>query len=449
MRPVHVAFVGLAAFAAGAALVRLATPPRHAASADEASGAARTAAGEREVLYWYDPMVPQHRFDAPGKSPFMDMQLVPRYADESEAAGEVSIDPALGQSLGVRTAPVRRGTLERSVHANGTVAFDERAASIVAAPVAAIVERLHVRATFDRVAAGDPIATLLAPEWSTALAEYAALLRARSAGLAALRDAARQRLVLLGVPEARIRAVERGHAPGARLTIAAPRAGVVRELGVREGASVAAGALLARIDGLDPVWIEAAVPERDAALVRRGTPVRATVRAHPGEYFAGEVESLLPAVDAATRTLTARIVLPNPGARLVPGMYAALELGPGPGAETALRVPTEAVIATGRRNVVIVATGAGRYRAQEVRIGREAGGESEVLEGLAEGDEVVLSGQFLIDSEASLRGALGRLGTGGQGEKSAPATTPEPHRHAAPGSAEGERPADSDAEHAP
>jgi Cu(I)/Ag(I) efflux system membrane fusion protein len=436
MRTIHIAALVVAGFLTGSVLTfwvgradeKQAAAP---ASPDESSP-------EREVLYWYDPMVPQHRFDRPGKSPFMDMQLVPKYADESADTDGVSIDSRLIQSLGVRTARATMGHLRRTVRANGTVAYDERAVDLVSSPVAAIVDRLHVRATLDRVDAGEPLVTLLAPEWVGALEEYRAVLRGRAPGLESLRDAARRRLVLLGIPEARIRAVESGDVPSARLSIAAPRGGVVTELGVREGASVAPGTVLMRINGLDPVWIEAAVPERDAARIRTGTPVRAAVRAHPERAFEGAVDAMLSSVDASTRTLTARIVLPNPDGELVPGMFADVSFEALSEVRHAVLVPTEAVIDSGERQTVIVKTGEGRFRAQEVRIGAEADGQTEVLEGIADGDVVVMSGQFLIDSEASLSGALTRLeGTGANQPQAEPREqVAQPARHEAEGTIE-------------
>ena len=435
MRTHHIAALAAAAFLAGAVLTYLAGRAERDQATEPTSD---TPSSERKVLYWYDPMVPQHRFDQPGKSPFMDMQLVPKYADETSDADGVSIDPALVQSLGVRTARATMGTLRRTVRANGTVAYDERAVEIVASHVAAIVERLHVRATLDRVDAGDPLVTLLAPEWVGALEEYRAVLRGRAPGLEPLRAAARQRLVLLGIPESRIRALENGSAPSARMTIAAPRSGVVTELGVREGASVAAGTVLMRINGLDPIWIDAAVPERDAAAIRAGTAVRAAVRARPAQVFEGVVDTLLPSVDASTRTLTARIILPNADGDLVPGMFADVNFEAPSEEARAVLVPSEAVIDSGDRRTVIVATGEGRFRAQEVRVGAEAEGQIEVLQGIEDGDVVVLSGQFLIDSEASLSGALARLeGTPAEQTEADPRDeSTQPARHDADGTIE-------------
>lgn len=368
------------------------------------------AAAEKPVLYWYDPMVPNQHFDKPGKSPFMDMELVPKYAGAADdSAGSVSIDPRLVQNLGVRTGTATLGTLSATLRSTGTVAFDETAVTLVQARVAGIVEQLKVRAPLNSVVKGEHLMTLLAPEWTAAQGEYLSLRQARGPGLEALRSAARQRLSLLGMSEAQIRAVERSGRAQQRIAIHAPRAGIVGELLVREGASVMAGTPLLRINGLDPVWINAAVPEAQLARVMPGATVRIETPAYPGESFAGEVQTLLPELDALTRTQTARIVVANPKQRLVPGMYARVQVLAGAAQAKQVLLPSEAVIATGTRNVVIVELGEGRFRAQEIRIGDEADGQTVVLEGLQADSKVVLSGQFLIDSEASLLGTLARL----------------------------------------
>ena len=364
----------------------------------------------KEVLYWYDPMVPAQHFDQPGKSPFMDMQLVPKYAgDAPQDAGTVHIEPRLVQNLGVRTALATRGTSASPVRVTGTVAFDESGVAFVQARVAGIVEHLAVRAPLTTIAAGQPLLTLIAPEWTAAQAEYLSLRTARSDGLDAVRAAARQRLLLLGMSESRIRAVERLGRAEDRITVVAPRAGVVSELLVRDGASVAAGTPLLRINGLDTVWVNAAIPEAQIGRVAPGNAVTMELPAFPGESLVGTVEALLPDLDVTTRTQIARIVVPNPARRLVPGMFARVAIAGRADAAAVVQIPTEAVIATGARQVVIVDAGDGRFRAQEVRIGDEDDGRTSVLEGLDDGDRVVLSGQFLIDSEASLAGTLARL----------------------------------------
>lgn len=374
-----------------------------------ATPAATSATSQKDVLYWYDPMVPNQRFDRPGQSPFMDMPLVPKYADgASEDIGTVRIEPQLVQNLGVRTALATRSTMAAPVRVTGTVAFDERGVALVQARVAGIVEHLAVRAPQTIVRAGQPLLTVIAPEWTAAQAEYLSLRSAHSSGLGALRDAARQRLVLLGMNEDQIRAVERNGRVDDRIVIAAPRDGVVSELLVRDGAGVMPGAPLMRINALDTVWINAAIPEAQIGRVAPGSRVAVTLPAFPGETIAGTVEALLPELDAATRTQTARISVPNPSQRLVPGMFAQVVVS-GHGESSAIRVPSEAVIATGTRHVVILDLGGGRFRAQEVRVGDDVEDRTTVLDGVAEGDRVVLSGQFLIDSEASFAGALARL----------------------------------------
>jgi Cu(I)/Ag(I) efflux system membrane fusion protein len=379
-----------------------------------APSAAASAPAEKKTLYWYDPMVPDQHFDHAGKSPFMDMQLVPKFAGNASDSGDdvVRIDPRQVQNLGMRTARAERGLLTSSVRASGSVAFDERAVSVVQARTAGIVERLDVRAPLAAVKQGQSLLTVLAPDWTAAQAEYLSLRHSRSPGLEDVRTAARERLLLLGMSEGQIRSIEQRGQAQARITIAAPRDGVIGELSVREGATVAAGAPLLRINGLDTVWVNAAIPEAQIHRVTPASPVDAEFPAYPGERFSGQVEALLPDVDAATRTQTARIVLKNPGHRIAPGMFARLTFTSAAQETTGVLVPSEAVIATGTRSVVIVAEGDGHFRPQEVRLGDEADGKTNVIEGIKDGETVVLSIQFLIDSEASLSGTLARLGGG-------------------------------------
>lgn len=373
---------------------------RHMAAAPAAEAPA-----ERKPLYWHDPMVPQQKFDKPGKSPFMDMQLVPVYADEGAAGGAgVAVSASAAQNLGVRTVQAERGMLEPRMEAAGAVAWNERNVVLVQARAAAFVEKLHARAPLDPVAKGAPLVELLVPEWAGAQEELLILVRAGERELAA---AARQRLLLLGMSEAQIAQAERTGAVQSRFTLRSPIAGVIAELGVREGMTVAAGATLFRIVDLATVWVNADIPESQAAWLRPGAAVEAQVPTFPGESFKGRIEAILPELNSATRTVRARIALANPGTRLKPGMFAALTLSSGEARESVL-VPSETVIRTGERDVVVVADGK-RFVPVEVQVGREIGGRSEILQGLEAGARVVASGQFLIDSEASLKGTLGRL----------------------------------------
>ena len=361
---------------------------------------------DRKILYWYDPMVPQQRFDKPGKSPFMDMDLVPRYADEESGAGSVTIDPRVAQNLGVRTADTTRGRIDRRVEAVGGVVWNERAVFVVQARSGGFVEKLHARAPLDPVEKGQPLVELLVPEWAAAQEEYLLL---RGAGKdAALAEAARNRLRLLGMSDEQVRLLEKSGQARTHITLHAPITGVIAELGVREGMTVASGAMLFRLVDLATVWVNAEVPETQGGWLKPGTAVEARVPSFPDQVFRGRVSAILPEVNAATRTLRARVELANPGGRLKPGMFASLAFAGSAGGE-ALLVPSEAIIRTGARSVVILAEGEGRFRPQEVELGFESGGRSEIRKGLAEGDKVVVSGQFLIDSEASLRATGTRM----------------------------------------
>ncbi len=377
--------------------------------ADGAEANANANAG-RKVLYWYDPMVPGQKFDKPGKSPFMDMQLVPMYAaaDAQTADAGMKIDPRLVQSLGVRTAVAEKGRLAQRMDVVGTVAFDERAVELVQSRTAGYVQKLYVRAPLDPVRRGEPLADLFVPDWAGAQQEYLALKESRAPGAAELAAAARNRLLLLNMSEAQVEAVDRAGRPVTHVTLHSPVTGVVGELGAREGMTVIPGATLFRLNGLGTVWVNLEIPEALAGAVVPGAPIRASVPAYPGETFAGRVSAVLPEVNAATRTLRARVELANPRGKLKPGMFATVSIAPRESREAVL-VPSEAVIATGERSLVIVDRGGGRFEPVTVKVGRDAGGRTEILAGLDAGAKVVASGQFLIDSEANLRGVERRM----------------------------------------
>ena len=368
---------------------------------ETASGA--TAGGT--LLYYYDPMFPNQKFDKPGKSPFMDMELVPKFAEGagggSAASGPpaVTINPAAMQNLGVRIVAAKRDTLSTGQDVTGVIAFNERNVAIVQARAIGFVQRSYGRAPGDIVRAGAPLADVLVPEWGGAQREYLAV---RRTGNAALTSAARQRLMLLGMPAGLIAAVARSGRVRDVATVTTPSGGVIDTLEVRPGMTLAMGQPLARIVGLGTVWLDAAVPEARIGDVRPGAVVTADLSAFPGERFPGRVQAILPTAQSESRTVTVRVELQNRGLRLRPGMFARVSLGQ---SETsALLIPTEAVIRTGKRTVVMLSAGDGRYHPAEVQIGRESGGRTEILAGLAEGEKVVASGQFLLDSEASLTG---------------------------------------------
>lgn len=378
----------------------------HAVAAPGAAASTAAAAGggaALQVLYWYDPMKPEAHFEKPGRSPFMDMDLVPRYADEASSGG-VRVNAALSQSLGLRLATVQQETLATRVEAVGTLGFNERDVAIVQTRSVGFVEKVYARAPGDVVAAGAPLADLLVPEWAGAQQEYLAV---RATGEVALTRAARQRLLLLGMEEASVRELERTGQPRRVVTLTSPIAGVIQELMVRQGMAMAPMMTVARINGLSSLWLEVAVPEVHAALLAPGRPVQAHFAAWPGETFEGRIAAVLPEAQKETRSLRVRIELPNRGGRLRAGLYAQITLlGP---TESVLVVPSEAVIRTGQRALVYVASAEpGQFAPVEVRLGREVGDKLVVLQGLQAGQQVVASGQFLVDSEASMSGIVAR-----------------------------------------
>ncbi len=391
-----ITLLGLGA-AAGYRWARLTDAPVHEAPESPDLAAAPD---ERRVLYWYDPMFPQQRFDKPGKSPFMDMELVPRYANEEGEGNGVRIDPDRIQNLGVRKARVERIPLDARVSATGFIAFNERDVAIVQSRAAGFVERVWPLAPGDVVHAGQPLVELLIPEWAAAQREWLVL---RDAGDATLAASARERLLALGIPGDLVREGESAGTPRSRYTVKTPLNGVVQSVEVRAGMSVTMGQTLARINGLDPVWLEVAVPEALAGAVHVGDTARVRLSARPGEPVEGRVTAILPALADASRSLRVRVELPNPEGRLRPGLSAQVELA-GDTTQTALAVPTAALLHTGKRTLVMVAHEGGRFEPVEVTVGRETGSRTIIRDGLSEGQEIVVSGQFLIDSEANLQG---------------------------------------------
>jgi membrane fusion protein, copper/silver efflux system len=381
-------------------------------SMEAVNGVVQDSSG-KTVKYWYDPMVPNQKFDKPGKSPFMDMQLEPKYANtvsNGEGVGEdsgVAISSQTAQNLGIRLEKVTSKSFGESFSAVGRIEPDERRFYAVQTRIPGFVERLSVRAVGDPVTKGQKIAEIYAPELLAAQQEYLALLELNSVDSDnALKDAARSRLKLLGMTESEIAAITKTGKSSPRFGVYAPASGVLTELGVREGGQLMAGSSLIQISDLSQVWVIAEVPERDAARLKLGITAEVQLQSLPGEVFKGKVGYLYPMLNDSSRTLQVRIELPNKGNRLRPGMYANVAFTGQ--THEALSIATESIIATGKRKLVIVKEANG-YRPVEVTTGQERDNATEILSGLTEGEEVVVSGQFLIDSEASLSGVLARL----------------------------------------
>ncbi|QHP55065.1 efflux RND transporter periplasmic adaptor subunit [Pectobacterium carotovorum subsp. carotovorum] len=357
---------------------------------------------ERAVLYWYDPMVPDKRFDKPGKSPFMDMELVPRYADDVQEDDGVIVSARQQQNLGVRTTRAEMRELTDRTTGYGTVALNERGLHTLVAPSGGIVEKLTVNALQQQVKKGETLATLWNPTWAAAQREYLAV---RQLGDDTLTQSARQRLALLFMPEAIIRQVERSGKPQDRIAITAPENGYVNKLEVRQGMQLSPAQPLFELASLNPVWVDVDYPETQAAQLTIGNDISATSRAWPDKTFHGKVSELLPILDSTTRTLKARVVLDNPQQQLKPGMYLTVQLSHTQ-AQPRLAIPQEALLVSGSQNRVLLSDGNGHFTPRNVTVGASLGDWVEILDGLKAGDNVVTSGQFLIDSEASLRSAL-------------------------------------------
>lgn len=375
--------------------------------ATESHTETETPESSRKVLYWYDPMQPQQHFDNPGPSPFMNMPLIPKYADaddgEKTAAG-LSIDAAISQNIGMRLAEVARIPLSHRIEASGLIAFNERDVAVVQTRSGGFVQRVWPLAVGDLVKAGQPLVEMLVPEWAAAQHE---LLAVRDLSDGALLNAARERLRLLGMPEHSIQQLERTGSVQSRYTVSAPVGGVIQDLEVRNGMTLMSGQTVARINGLASVWLEVAVPEAQAASARIGDSAQVRLTAFPGHDIEGWIAQILPMLNDSSRSLRVRIELKNSGQQLRPGLSAQVTLN-NADKDFALAVPTEAVIRTGKRNLVMLAGEPGRFTPQEVVLGAEIGNQTIVIAGLEEGQRVVASGQFLLDSEASLNGLVAR-----------------------------------------
>ncbi len=366
---------------------------------------------DAKVLYWYDPMKPEHHFDKPGKSPFMDMQLVPKYADENTAMTDesrptVKIDPSLQQNLAIRYGTVEQAVIGNAMFTNGILQANERQTAILQTRASGFVQRVYGHAVGDMVRQGSPIADISIPEWTGEQTEFLAVLRT---GDRSLIQASRQRLQLLGIPQNVIHQVERTRRVQSNITLQAPISGFIDSLEVRNGMALAMGQTLATIKGINPIWLEAAVPEKQIAGIKRGMSVEANFAAF-SQKVTGKVIDILPTLDTTSRTIKVRIELPNPSGQLKPGMFASVKLSSNP--QSSLIVPEQAVIRTGTRNIVIVAHEQGRFEPVVVQLGQSDGNKIAILEGLKVGQKVVISGQFLIDSEANLQGVLDKLNTG-------------------------------------
>jgi Cu(I)/Ag(I) efflux system membrane fusion protein len=391
------AFVGVAllAFFAGRSF--------ETGGGEPAAGTAGDA--EREILYWVAPMDANYRRDEPGKSP-MGMDLVPVYADEVDnQPGVVKIDPTIVNNLGVRTAVAERSVLMRRIETVGYVTYDEDTVQHVHTRVDGWIEKLVTKATGDPVEKGQLLFELYSPTLVNAQEEF---LTAARSGNAALVKASRDRLAALGVSASEVARLDKERTVKQRIRVYAENDGVIAHLGVREGIYVTPATEVMSIAKLDRIWVIAEVFEQQSAWVKPGQKATVELDYLPGTVFEGTVDYVYPELDPKTRTLRVRLRFENADVQLRPNMFARVEIA-AEGFGRVVNVPREAVIRGGSMNRVVVALGDGRFEARPVRVGIESGDRVAIRSGLAEGESVVVSGQFLIDSESNIESALERM----------------------------------------
>jgi Cu(I)/Ag(I) efflux system membrane fusion protein len=370
------------------------------------------------ILYYRNPMNPAVHSPIPAKDE-MGMDYVPVHEEPGQAQSTVpglAVVRADSEGLrqaGVQVATAHRGELGRRIRAVGTISADDTRVRQVSLKSSGWVETLHVSTSGQFVSQGDPLLSLYSPDLLAAQEEYLqAVKAARSAGEGdarhgtdALVEAARRRLHLLDVPHTLIEDLDQGGAAQRTITLHSPVSGYVMSKQVVQGQRIEAGEALFTVTDLSRVWVEVAFSESEAALVRVGQSLAFEQPAQPGVRLTGRISQVLPALDPDSRTVRVRASLDNPAQTLKPGMYVDVEadVAPRPG----LLIPDSAVLDTGLRQVVYVETAPGTFAPREIRTGQRGSGQALVLTGLQEGESVAIAGNFLLDSEARIRGSLG------------------------------------------
>ncbi len=369
--------------------------------------AAPAPAGERKILYYRNPMGLADTSPVPKKD-WMGMDYIPVYEGEEQAESsgvKLSLDRV--QRAGVRTETAELRRLERPIRAPGKAMVDERTLRVVSLRADAFIEKLVVNETGKHVEKGETLFRIYSPDMVAAQVDYRVatsdrVVQAREASL----RGAEQKLRNLELPEAAIDEMKRTGQPVMSIDWPSPVSGVIMTKGAIEGQMVKAGDELFRIADLSHIWVVAEVPEQDIGLVSVGLPVKVSFRAYPGRTFEGKVTFILHELDAATRTAKVRIEIPNAEHLIKHEMYADVVIEAGADGEPRVTVPRSAVIDSGNRQVVIVDRGDGRFDPRPVKLGLSGDGYIEVKEGIAAGDRVVVSANFLIDAESNLKAAL-------------------------------------------
>ncbi|QIA63555.1 efflux RND transporter periplasmic adaptor subunit [Vibrio astriarenae] len=359
-------------------------------------------------LYWVAPMDPNYQRDQPGKSP-MGMDLIPVYAEDlaggNDKPGTVTIDPAVENNLGVKTALVQKEALSPRIETVGYVAFDESLLWQTNVRVAGWVEKLNVNAVGDHVKRGDTLFTLYSPELVKAQEE---LLNAYRSGRKGLVQGASERLMTLGVDKGQIDSIKRRGRVVQNIAVKAPANGVIASLNVREGGYLSPAQAAISAGPLAEVWVDAEVFERQSHWIESGSLATMTLDAIPGKEWQGEVDYVYPILDPKTRTLRVRLKFDNPMGELKPNMFANIALRPQT-SEQVLTIPRSSVIRSGGMTRVVLSEGEGKYRSARIEVGREAGERIEVTQGLSLEDKVVTSAHFMLDSESSQSADLERI----------------------------------------
>ncbi|MDA8965564.1 efflux RND transporter periplasmic adaptor subunit [Pseudomonadales bacterium] len=376
----------------------------------EAYGSNDNEGSEEPVIdYWVAPMDPNYRRDAPGKSP-MGMDLVPVYKEKHNASDgggndAVRLSPAVINNLGVRTATVKAGVFQSIIETVGFIDYDESKITHVHLRAEGWIEELHVSSVGERVKKGDKLFDVYSPELVNAQGDYIAALQT---GRAKIVDASRDRLAALGLPTTVIKEIERTRETKQKITYLAPQDGIVSALNIADGMHVTAKTTTVSLADLSTVWLVVDVFETQVSQIEEGLTAEVRLSYQPDQLWEGRIAYIYPQIDEKTRTLKVRLVFDNPSELLKPNMYADVRLF-GNSKPDALSIPREALIQTGSSERVILALDGGRFQPVEVKSGIESGDRVEILDGLREGEKIVTSAQFLIDSEASFTGSTMRM----------------------------------------
>jgi Cu(I)/Ag(I) efflux system membrane fusion protein len=402
---------------------------------------AKRSNGERKIKYWQAPMNPSEIYDKPGKSA-MGMDLIPVYEDQTSSGSAVQIDPVTVQNMGVRTANVEKTDFSRSIRTIGEIDYNEENIFIVSSKISGWIEKLYVDYTGKPVRRGQPLLEIYSPDLVTTQQEYLLALKNKKLigetqfasireGAESLLNSTRQRLLYWDIPESAVKELEESGQVKKTLRLESPANGVVVHKNVIEGLYIKEGMSLYQIADLSTIWVYVSIYDNEVPWVRVGQKATMELSYSPGKVLEGKIDYIYPYLDEKARDVKVRLEFPNPDLKLKPGMYANVWVKT-PAIEDAIVVPSEAVIRSGQRNLVFVTHGNGRFEPREVRIGEEGDdGKIRIISGLLENEEVVISAQFLIDSESRLQEAIQKMlqEKAGGGKKTQGKKNHETHIH--------------------